>query len=370
MSTELATLADMGSAGAGLPALSETANPAPAAAELPAAATVSLNKRQKAAIIVRLLLAENIELDLASLPEDLQESLTVEMASMRFVDRATLRAVIEEFVREIEDIGLAFPAGLEGALELLGGSISAATAARIRRQGGVRVTGDPWETISGLDPARLLPVLEQESTEVCAVLLSKLKVSKAAELLGKLPGKRARQITYAMSLTGAISPEVVERIGRSLAEQLDAQPATAFSEGPVERVGAILNFSPASTREEVLEGLEQDDATFAREVRKAIFTFANIPKRIDPRDIPRITRNLDQAQLITALAAATGPLRESAEFILSAMSRRMADQLREEMENLGTVKASDGEAAMNAVVNAIRELEAAGEILLIAEDEE
>ncbi len=202
------------------------------------------------------------------------------------------------------------------------------------------------------------------------MLLSKLKVSKAAELLGKLPGKRARQITYAMSLTGAISPEVVEKIGRSLAEQLDAQPATAFEEGPVERVGAILNFSPAATREEVLEGLEQDDSTFASEVRKAIFTFANIPKRIDPRDVPKITRGLDQAQLITALAAATGPLEEAAEFILSAMSKRMAEQLREEMENLGSVKPADGEAAMNAVVSAIRELEAAGEILLIAEDEE
>jgi len=367
VSGELATLAESGMAGQGLPALPDIGA---GGGGVPASRTVKLSKRQKAAIIVRLLLSEKVDLNLTSLPEDLQECLTVEMAAMRFIDRATLRAVIEEFVNEIEDIGLAFPSGLEGALNLLDGAISASTAARIRRQGGVRSSGDPWETISGLDPTRLLPVLEQESVEISAVLLSKLKVSKAAELLGKLPGKRARQIAYAMSLTGAVSPEVVEKIGRSIAEQLDAQPATAFAEGPVERVGAILNFSPAATRDEVLEGLEQEDATFAREVRKAIFTFANIPKRIDPRDVPKITRGLDQAQLITALAAATGPLEEARDFILSAMSKRMAEQLREEMENLGSVKAADGEAAMNAVVSAIRELESAGEILLIAEDED
>ncbi len=330
----------------------------------------ALTRRQKAAIIVRLLLAEQVELKLDTLPEEMQEMLTLEMARLRFVDRATLKAVVEEFVAEIEDIGLAFPSGLEGALSLLDGSISAATAARIRRQGGVRVTGDPWETISGLDPARLLPVLERESTEVAAVLLSKLKVSRAAELLGMLPGKRAREIAYAMSLTGTISPEIVERIGRSLAEQLDAQPVGAFADGPVERVGAILNFSPAATRDEVLEGLEQDDASFAEEVRKAIFTFANIPSRIDPRDVPKITRNVDQSQLITALAAATGPLQEAADFVLGAMSKRMAEQLRDEIENLGPVKPAEGEAAMNAVIAQIREMEAAGEILLIAEEEE
>ena len=334
------------------------------------ASTAALTGRQKAAIIVRLLLAEQVELKLDSLPDELQELLAIEMTRMRVIDRTTLRAVVDEFVAEIEAVGLAFPSGLEGALDLLGGAISPATAARIRRQRGLQSSSDPWQVISGLDTDRLLPVLEQESTEIAAVILSKLKVSKAAELLGKLPGKRAREITYAMSLTGAVTPATVDRIGRALAEQLDAQPATAFAQGPVERVGAILNFSPATTRDEVLEGLDQDDANFAKEVRKAIFTFANLPKRIDPRDIPKIMRGVDQATLVKALAAATGPLEAVVEFILNAMSKRMAAQLREEMENLGQVKSADGEAAMSAIVTAIRELEAEGEILLLAEDEE
>lgn len=333
-------------------------------------APIQLSKRKKAAVIVRLLLSEGVEIDLSSLPEDLQEELTLQMSEMRFIDRETLKAVIDEFVTEIEDIGLSFPNGLEGALSVLDGSISPATIARMRRQNGVRSTGNPWQTISGLDTKLLLPILEEESTEIAAVLLSKLKVSVAAELLGNLPGKRARQITYALSLTGSISPEVVEKIGASLAEQLDAQPASAFAEGPVERVGAILNFSPAATRDDVLLGLEEDDAAFASEVRKAIFTFANIPTRIDPRDIPKITRDIDQIQLITALAFALTTFEEAAEFVLGAMSKRMAEQLREEITNLGKVKDADGEAAMSGVVNTIRELEAAGEILLIAEDEE
>src|SRR5690606_8998301 len=122
---------------------------------------------------------------------------------------------------------------------------------------------------------RLLPVLEEESVEVAAVMLSKLAVPKAAELLGKLQGERARRVAYAVSLTGNVDPETVRRIGLSLATQLENLPARAFDTGPVERVGAILNSAPQLIRDEVLAGLEEDDEDFARLVRKAIFTFVH-----------------------------------------------------------------------------------------------
>ncbi|NRP12499.1 Flagellar motor switch protein FliG [Aliiroseovarius sp. xm-m-379] len=329
-----------------------------------------LSKKQKAAIIIRLLLAEGAQLPLSGLPEAMQSDLIENMSEMRLIDKGTVAAVVDEFISEMQEVGLTFPGGLEGALDILDGTLDPTMIARVRKNAGVKITGNPWETIAGIDPKKLLPILEEESTEVAAVLLSKLKVSVAAELLGQLPGPRARKVAYAVSLTGNISPEVVHKIGRSLAEQLDAQPVSAFTDGPVERVGAILNFSPAATRDDVLNGLDEEDQVFAEEVRKAIFTFANIPARIDPRDVPKITKDIDQAVLITALTAATGELEASAEFILGAMSKRMAEQIREEMQSLGKVKAADGEAAMNAVISRIREMEGAGEILLIAEDEE
>lgn len=339
---------------------------------LPTGTPRKLNRKQKAAIIIRLLVSEGVEISLTDLPDELQAELAFQMSKMRFVDRVTLKSVIDEFIAEIDDIALSFPNGIEGALKVLDGTISAGTAARLRKNGGISVFGDPWETISGISTDRLLSVLEDESVEVAAVLLSKLKVSVAAELLGRLPGPQARRIAYAVSLTSAIQPEVVERIGHSLAHQLDAQPMRAFADGPVERVGAILNFSPAATRDEVLEGLDQDDAAFANEVRKAIFTFANIPERLDPRDVPKITKGADQSVLVKALAAAgtEGPLSVAAEFILDNISKRMAEQIREEMQELGSVKAADGEEAMSAVVGAIRQLEADGELIFLSGDDE
>lgn len=329
-----------------------------------------LSRRQKAAIIVRLLASEGLKLPLTELSDDQQTELTETVAQLRLVDRDTVVSVVEEFCEELEAVGLAFPGGLEGALSLLDGQLSPSASNRLRRLALGSSRGDPWQRIAGLSAEVLLPVLEGESVEVGAVMLSKLSVAKSAELLGLLPGEKARRIAYAVSLTGNVAPETVLRIGQALAAQLDAAPPKAFDSGPVERVGAILNYSASATRDAVLKGLEEEDKTFADEVKKAIFTFANIPARIDARDIPKVLRVVDQAQLTVALAGATGSLKPSAEFILTNMSQRMAQSLRDEMANLGKVKEKDAEEAMSAVVAAIREMEAAGEIFLVAEDED
>ena len=187
-------------------------------------ASVLLSKKAKAAIVVRLLLNEGADLPLEELPDHLQVSLTHQMGAMRTVDRDTLAAVIEEFAQEVDRIGLSFPPGIAGALDALDGKISPQTAMRLRNEAGVRQFGDPWGRLRELGADRLLPVLQNESVEVAAVLLSKLPVSIAAELLGRLPGPAARKITYAVSQTSHVTPDAVDRIGLTLAMQLDEQP--------------------------------------------------------------------------------------------------------------------------------------------------
>ncbi|MEP3441760.1 MAG: FliG C-terminal domain-containing protein [Sulfitobacter sp.] len=331
----------------------------------------TLSKRAKAAIVVRLLINQGADVPLEELPEELQAQLTQQMGAMRVVDRVTLAAVVEEFTEALESIGLSFPGGIAGALEALDGKISGATAARLRKEAGVRAAGDPWKRLRALPLEELQTIVETESTEVAAVLLSKLDVPVAAGLLGKLSGPQARQITYAISLTSEVTPDAVDRIGLSLAAQLDGQKVSAFESDAAARLGAILNSSSTPTRDDVLTGLEESDLELATAVRKAIFTFGNIPARITPRDIPRILRDVDGAALITAMAGAEDAgFAEARDFILENMSGRMADQLREDMAEAGKIKPAETDDAMFAFVSVIRDMEARGELVLIEPDED
>ena len=352
--------------------LASLTNPEAFGAPAVVEARPKISPREKAAIIVRLMLAEGAPLKVTNLPEEMQTELAQQLGKMRRVSRETLKAVVDEFLGELEQVGLSFPGGLEGAISLLDGHMSANAASRLRRMSGGNSSVDPWERINAVSLERIMPVLEEESIEVCAVVLSKLPVPRAAELLSKLAGDRARQVAYAVSLTGNVDPDTVHRIGLSLATQLDSQPQKAFDAGPGERVGAILNVAAASTRDEVLKGLVEQDKDFAEVVRKNIFTFEHIKARVGPRDVPKIIRLVDQAQLVTALTYGSGnpELVPSVEHILANLSQRMAQSLREEMTARGKIKEKDAEEAMGAIVMAIRQLEGSGEVILINPDDQ
>lgn len=330
-----------------------------------------LSRRQKAAIIIRLLGQAGHDVPLADLPETMQAGLAETMSAMRLVDRQTMAAVVDEFLHDMEHLGVTFPPGLKGALSVLEGKISPEMAARMRREAGVRQVLDPWPRLRALAPRPLVKMLEGESIEVAAVVLSKIDTAKAAQALAEMDGPRARRVTYAISQTAGITPDAVERIGLALVSQLDAAPPRAFSEGPEARIGAILNQSPSSMREQVLAGLDETDQDFAARVRKSLFTFAHIPERLAPRDVPRLTRAVEQDVLVTALAAATDEENAAVvQFILSNMSQRMAEALREQIAERGKVRLKVGEEAMATMAQVLRDLQQQGEITFVEVPEE
>ena len=75
--------------------------------------------------------------------------------------------------------------------------------------------------------------------------------------------------------------------------------------------------------------------------------------------------------MATALASAqqTG-MSDVATYLLESMSNRMADNLREEITELGKVKASEGETAMKEIMIEIRRLIDAGEVEIIIPSDE
>ncbi len=332
-----------------------------------------LSPRRKAALIVQLMISDGGKLSLDQLPEHLQELLAHELGAIRLVDRDTVNAVAAEFADLLGAIGLSSPGGPAAALDVLSAHLSPDLAGRLKAElGGPRET-DPWVQLSGLEVEDLVPIMQSESTEVAAVVLSKLPVAKAASILGELPGEKARMITFAVSRTADIAPELVKRIGATLVGAYCTTKVTAFEKAPTDRVGAILNSSPAAMRDTMLEGLDSTDEGFAKGVRKAIFTFADIPTRLVPTDIPACIRGVDPEDLSVAIAAALGAggdLQTAADFILANISQRMADQIREEAGEKGKIKSSVGEDAMNAVTAAVRELADSGAITMIDPDAE
>ena len=70
-----------------------------------------------------------------------------------------------------------------------------------------------------------------------------------------------------------------------------------------------------------------------------------------------------------ALGAANAAFPSVVNYILDNLSSRMADQLRDTLEEQGSPGAKDGERAMAVMITRIRELERAGDLIMIASDD-
>lgn len=324
-----------------------------------------MGSQQKAAVIVRLLLGQGVSPGVQRLAPHHQTKLAHVISRLGAVDRQTLSEVVHEFTARIDNLALSFPDGLTETLDLLEPHLGEGALSSLRQAAERSEGQDPWARVAKQSVERLAPLMDSESAEVCAVLLSKLTVAKAAALLANLPEDRGQILAHTVALTETITPELVDRIGVHIAQVLEAIPPLAFAKSAAERVGAILNSTPQAAREKMLEGLNTRDAPFAKEVRKSIFSFNHIPMRVDPPDVPIIMRKADAKSVIVAFAAGLANAPLTVEFLLENMSKRLAEQMRDEAEGLGTPKPEEGEAAMADLVSTIRDLEASGDLTLL-----
>jgi len=333
-----------------------------------------LTAREKAAIVARLLLAAGDDSPVTSLPPEKAASLIRAMCRLRPISAETTLAVIDEFLENLGPLNLRFPTSIEDALALL----PTAPDDQIKSL----LFGPPkpadedtdiWERIAALDIDLLAEILSDQTPQICAVLLSRLKPTLSAEILSRLDEAHANATLVAAATMGQISQETLTATAGAVMQIVDARNQTGPLPGsPVKRVAEIMNFTASSQRDELLEKLAESDPEMAEEIRKSMFTFADIPARIDANDVSKVVRAADNQMLVTALKGAGEKHADVVDFLLGNISKRLAEQLREEVGELPPVPERDADAAMNTIIATIRDLEQAGEITLVLanEDEE
>lgn len=136
--------------------------------------------------------------------------------------------------------------------------------------------------------------------------------------------------------------------------------------GGIQPLVDIINRSDVSTERSVLDGLGSVDPDLATEVRARMLTFVDIVK-LEPRDIQQILRGVSASVLAIAMKGAPQVVLET---IRANMSGRNLEILESETAASGPVRASQVEEARADIVRSIRELEAAGAIVVRRGDED
>jgi flagellar motor switch protein FliG len=286
------------------------------------------------------------------------EAVSIEIARIGGTSMDERETVIREFAEANPASMMVEGGGLELAKSLVEralGSNASSTLDNVRQS----IEAMPFGFLQKVDSQNLLTFILDEHPQTIALILSHLRPAQAADIIRGLPPDRQLAVTRRVATMGQTNPEIIQEVERGLESRMASVMSQQFKNaGGVASVAEILNVSDRSTERQLLENLAQEDPELVEEIRRLMFVFEDISK-LSNKDIQSILKNVEISQWAMALKGASGELREK---ILSNMSSRAADLLREEIDFLGQVKLSDVEQTQQGIVDIVRRLEDAGEL--------
>jgi flagellar motor switch protein FliG len=111
----------------------------------------------------------------------------------------------------------------------------------------------------------------------------------------------------------------------------------------------------------IFEAMEPTDPKLVEEIRASLFTFDDLAA-MDDRTMQRVLREVNKNDLALSLKGAPEKLRE---LVYRNLSERARDSLKEEIEILGPQLAKDVYASQRKIIELVRALEEAGEIVIV-----
>ncbi|HVV99135.1 MAG TPA: flagellar motor switch protein FliG [Planctomycetaceae bacterium] len=298
---------------------------------------------------------------LAQMSKEHVERITLEIAKLDDVTKEQQDAVLDEFY----NLGMARKhierGGMEYAHSLLEQSLGKERAASILESVRQSMSSVPFGFLQKAGAQNLLTFIVEEHPQTIALIMSHLPTALAAEVLSGLPAGKQLDVIRRVAHMEQTSPEVISDVERSLERRMTSTFSQQLEKaGGVSMVAQILNVTDRMTNKGILENLEQEDTDLVDQIRRLMFVFDDLLK-LDDRAIQALLKEVDNSQWALALKGSSEELKTK---VLGNLSQRAAALLQEEMEYLGPVRVSDVEGMQQQIVDIVRRLEDAGEIVV------
>ena len=304
---------------------------------------------QRAATILKLLNPESVE------------EVTRELASLGRVPTKLQNSVVEEFYNVTVANQYASEGNLEFAKQLLQQSLDPKAAERMLGQIQTQVQKTPFAFLQRAESENLMTFIQDEHPQTIALILCHLPHHKSSEILGGLPMQKQIEVIKRVANMEQTNPEVIREVERGLESRLSSMLVQSMEKaGGVPTVAEILNLADRATEKAIMEGLESEDPDLVEQIRRLMFVFEDINK-VNDKGIQAVLKEVENSELSLALKTASQDLQTK---IFRNMSERAAALIKEDMQYMGPVKVSDVETAQQRIVDIVRRLEEAGEVVI------
>ncbi len=328
---------------------------------------VRMSGKKKAAILL-VSMGQDISSEIFKhLRDEEIEQLTLEIARIDKVEAEDRDRILVEFQEMMLAQEFISQGGIEYARDILEKALGPDRAIDIINRLTTSLQVRPFDFIRNADPSQLLNFIQGEHPQTIALILSYLQPQISSQILTHLPEEIQANVAKRIAQMDRTSPDIIRDIERVLERKLSSLVNEEYtSAGGVDAIVEVINLVDRGTEKSIIEALEEDDPELAEEIKKRMFVFEDVTLLSD-RDIQQVLREVDSKELALALKAVDDAVKDK---IFANMSRRAAAMLAEDMEFMGPVRLRDVEDAQQRIVNVIRKLEDAGDIVIARGGEE
>ncbi|MGN6331569.1 MAG: flagellar motor switch protein FliG [Motilibacteraceae bacterium] len=326
------------------------------------AGTMTGSGVRKAAILLVQMGREATTKVLAEMRESEVEELMAEIVRLQQLDPTEADEVVTEFHQLLTARRYVGQGGFGFAQEVLEASLGEGRAGEILGRLSAAVMEMPFQFLHRADPRQVLSFLQDEHPQTIALVLAHMTADQASTILSGLAPELQADVAHRIAVMDRTSPDIIKQVERTLERKLSSvlQPADLSEIGGLTPLVEIINRSDRATERLILEGLEGRDPALAEEVRSRMFMFEDIVS-LDDRGVQLVLRQVETADLATALKGVREDVREK---VMRNLSERAAENLADEIEMLGPVRLRTVEESQMKIVQAIRGLEEAGQLVV------
>ncbi len=288
------------------------------------------------------------------------EVVSTEMTKLGLISQEVQKGILLEF----SDVAVSASTALRGGMEYTRTTLEQALGLFkatdiVGRVSPMRTPVAAMQQVIDMDPRNIVNLVKAEQAQTIALIVSYLTSEKASQVLALLRSEVRESVIERLALMAPIPIEVVEKVVEVLNLKLGGKQSRALNQtGGIKNAAEVLNAMDKNLSKSMLISLEERNPELGQAIRQKMFTFEDLAA-LDTTSLQKVLREVDMRDLAVSLKTANETVKTA---LLSSISKRAAETVKEEIAFMGPLKLKDIEGAQQRIIEVVRRLESEGEI--------
>jgi flagellar motor switch protein FliG len=334
----------------------------------------SVSAAQRAAVIITLLGEDTAKPIVEKLDDAALARVVDAIENISVLTREQLVEIVVDFLTQLRANAGAIHGGRDKAREVLSPLLDASRLNDLFGVGFEPVSsetfsfqalgGDVWGRLQKRDPAQIAEYLGRQPPNIIAMVLRKLDPGLLSTILCMLPDEKVSPTLGHMVAGKKVDPEIEGVLERMIdVEFLTTEEVVSAKDDPfLESIGEVLSLLPDQKRTTLISFLKSEHEEKLASIQRGLFTIESLPEILPRNSVPVVFKEIENDDMVKVLASLGMSFQQAADYLLSNISSRMADQYREQVKETPAMSAEVAESVQREFLMKLMELKRGGVI--------